>query len=229
MIGSRTGRRVLKAAAPVTVAVAMAFGVGTAAAQDGMAAMAHPGHIHSGTCEDLGDVVFPLTDAQMGAAGMMGGMMGTPEAGMMATPEAGMMGTPEAGMMATPEAGAMDATPTMGMGETQGSEMVATSVTTVDASLDDILGAEHAINFHESEENIQNYIACGEIGGTVAIGAGMDEGGTLVIGLRELNDSGYSGIAVLEGMGDQTEVSVYLAQNLSGMGGGMMDDATPTS
>jgi hypothetical protein len=36
---------------------------------------------------------------------------------------------------------------------------VATSLTVVDASLEDILGAEHAINFHESEENIENYIA----------------------------------------------------------------------
>ena len=39
------------------------------------AAEAHPAHIHSGTCEQLGDVVFPLADVavpsgeEMGAAG----------------------------------------------------------------------------------------------------------------------------------------------------------------
>lgn len=93
---------------------------------------------------------------------------------------------------------------------------------------DDVLATSHSINVHESDENIQNYIACGEIGGSVTTGPGMDQGGTLVIGLRELNDSGVSGVAVLEGMGDQTEVSVYLAEGLSGMAG-MMGDATPTS
>ena len=44
----------------------------------------------------------------------------------------------------------------------------------------------------------------------------MDEGGTLVVGLGQLNDSGYSGIAVLEGKGDQTEVVIYLAEGPTG-------------
>ena len=191
-------------------ALALTVGVGQATAQDEMGMESHPGHIHSGSCEQLGDVVFPLTNASMGMEGMMGGMMASPEGEAMASPE-------------------------MGMGEMMGSEaavQVATSVTTVDAPLEDILADEHAINFHESEENIQDYIACGDVGGMVATGPGMEQGGTLVIGLRELNESGYSGIAVLEGMDDQTEVSVYLAQGLTG-GGMAMDetegDATPTS
>ena len=45
--------------------------------------------------------------------------------------------------------------------------------------------------------NIQVYIACGNIGGT-------QYGNTLVIGLDELNDSGYSGVAVLRADGEQT-------------------------
>jgi hypothetical protein len=41
----------------------------------------YPGHIHAGSCEELGDVVFPLGNASVG--GMMMGMMGgTPEADM---------------------------------------------------------------------------------------------------------------------------------------------------
>jgi hypothetical protein len=45
--------------------------VGGTAAGDGP----HPAHIHSGTCDELGDVVFPLADVaeqsgeEMGAAG----------------------------------------------------------------------------------------------------------------------------------------------------------------
>ncbi len=191
-------------------ALALTVGVGQATAQGDMAMMPHPGHIHSGSCDQLGDVVFPLTNASMGMAGMMGGTMASPEGETMASPE-------------------------MGMGEMMGAEtatMVATSVTTVDAPLEDILADQHAINFHESEENIQNYIACGDVGGMIATGPGMEQGGTLVVGLRELNGSGYAGIAVLEGMEDQTEVSVYLAQGLTGAGMAMDEtegDATPTS
>ena len=143
--------------------------------------MAHPGHIHSGTCDELGDVVFPLEDATSG------GMMGTPMAGM------------DMGAMATPGAG-------MG-GETY------RSVTEVEASLDDILAAEHAINFHESAENIETYVACGDLAGT-------PEDGALEVELEELNDSGISGQATLEDNGDgTTTVTVEL------MGMGMM--ATP--
>ena len=158
----------------------------------------YPGHVHSGTCEDLGDVVFPLGNASVG-----GPTMGT------------MGGTPEASPMA------------MGMGEMMGSEdrvPVATTAMTVDASLEDILAEEHAINFHESEENIENYVACGDIGGAV-MGDPAD-GGTLVIGLRSLNESGISGVATLTGMEDQTEVVVYLAEDLTGVEAAD-DEATP--
>ncbi len=148
----------------------------------------YPGHIHAGSCEELGDVVFPLQNASVG--GMMAGMTG---------------GTPEAGME---------------MGEMMGSEdrvPVATSFMMVDAALEDILAEEHAINFHESEENIEEYIACGDIGGMVMGGAGMQGGDLLVVGLRSLNESGISGVATLEGMDDQTAVTVYLAENLAGV------------
>jgi hypothetical protein len=108
----------------------------------------------------------------------------------------------------------------MAMGEEMGSESripVATSLTMVDASLEDILAGEHAINYHESEENIQNYIACGDIGGAVMTMPGMGDEGTLVIGLRSLNDSGISGVALLQGMGDQTQVAVFLGEDLTGL------------
>ena len=77
------------------------------------------------------------------------------------------------------------------------------SETSVELSLDDILAAPHAINIHESPENAQNYIACGDIGGIVVEDS-------LYIGLNEQNDSGYHGVAVLERDDDQTTVQVYL-------------------
>ncbi len=60
----------------------------------------------------------------------------------------------------------------------------------------------------------------------------MEQGGTLVVGLGQLNASGFSGIAVLEGRGDQTEVVLYLAQGLVDGASGAADDEAeepPTS
>ena len=92
---------------------------------------------------------------------------------------------------------------------------VESSVTTVQMALSDIVGGEHAINVHESAENIGNYIACGDIGGA------MIGDNSLLFGIAPLNDSGYSGIASLVDNGDgTTTVYVYL-MNSSMMGGGM--------
>jgi len=171
--------------------------VGGAVAQDASpvasptAGGGHPGHIHSGTCENLGEVVVPLPVVNIGGE-MMG--MATPMASPMASPMAGMMGASSA--------------------------MPAAAVSaTIDLALSDILAAEHAINYHESAENIGNYIACGAIGGQ------PDAQGNLFIGLQELNGSGVSGIAWLQESGAQTVVTVFLTA--SGMGS--MGMATPTS
>ena len=155
----------------------------------------YPAHIHAGTCEELGDVVFPLNNARVGGMAMDMVAMGGEE--MAATP---------AGEMA--------------MGEEMGAESripVATSANVVDAPLADILNGGHAINVHLSDEAIEEYIACGDIGGMVMTGPGMEGGGTVVIGLRSLNDSGISGVATLEGMGAQTQVVLYLGEDLTGV------------
>jgi plastocyanin len=78
------------------------------------------------------------------------------------------------------------------------------SETDVELSLSDILAAPHAINIHQSAEEIQIYIACGDIGGRV-----ID--GDLLIGLQAIDGSGHQGIARLETDDDGTEVYVYLA------------------
>lgn len=171
-----------------------ATGLSRAVAQDSSAGESHPAHIHAGSCANLGDVIYPLTNVSDN------GMM----AGMMASPAAGAMGSPEAGMNMGQKMGSSAAVP------------VQTSYTLVNAPLDKIVNGNTAINVHESQAKIQNYIACGDIGGQVMTGPGMEQGGTLVIGLKELNSSGYSGVAVLEGKGNQTQVIVYLAEDLSG-------------
>ncbi len=83
------------------------------------------------------------------------------------------------------------------------------SQTDVDLNLDDILASPHAINIHESQENAQNYIACGDIGG-------IEVENQLAIGLHSQNDSGYHGVAVLERNDDQTTVRVYLVEPVDG-------------
>jgi plastocyanin len=82
------------------------------------------------------------------------------------------------------------------------------SVTTVDATLDDLSTGGYAINAHESVENIGTYIACGNL--TAATGD------TLTVGLGELNGSGHAGIAILTANGDQTDIHLYLAEGLAG-------------
>lgn len=169
-------------------------GAGVGFAQDATPATEtpHPAHIHSGTCAELGDVAFPLTDIT------------SPDSN--ATPDA----------MAGHDMEAMDATPA-GDDAAMTGKVVAESTTTVEATLDDILAADHAINVHESMENIGNYIACGDI-------TGEPKDGELYIGLEELNDSGYTGQAELVDNGDGT-TTVEVQLMMSGEG----DAATPAA
>jgi plastocyanin len=157
-------RRWMALATPVaTLMVDIAMSAPLARGQEADAP--HPAHIHSGTCDNLGDIVAPLSDVTELTAG-----------------------------------------------ESFGAEtavLVKESETDVASPLGDFLSAPHAINVHESAEAIQNYIACGDIGGRV-----ID--GDLVIGLRELNGSGHHGVAVLEGDDDGTDVKLYLAEEGTG-------------
>jgi hypothetical protein len=81
----------------------------------------------------------------------------------------------------------------------------------VDVALDDILAGEHAINVHQSAENIDVYVACGDVTGEAT-------DGMLTVELQELNDSGMSGEAMLTDNGDgTTTVEIHLMQDESGM------------
>jgi hypothetical protein len=93
------------------------------------------------------------------------------------------------------------------VGQAESATTGESSFTTVPMTLDAILGADHAINVHLSAERIDTYIACGELGGVV------DSSGSLVVGLREESNSGYTGIAFLSPGADgaSTDVSVFIA------------------
>src|SRR5262249_20898392 len=66
---------------------------------------------------------------------------------------------------------------------------------------------------HLSKEQIQIYLACGDIGGA------LDADGALIVGLKELDNSGYTGIAYLvPAANGSTNVSVLIAKVLPGGG-----------
>lgn len=136
-----------------------------------------PVHIHSGNCNELGEVVVPLTD--------------------------------------------LTAPTGERVGQRNRATVAETSFTTVPMTLDAIIGADHAINAHLSADEIDVYIACGEVGGII----GPD--GTLVIGLREQSDSGFAGIAFLSPGADgaSTDISLFLAEPGAARGGDAAQEA----
>jgi uncharacterized cupredoxin-like copper-binding protein len=204
----------------VALAALVGLGLGLPGTTAKDTTAAHPAAIFAGSCARLGAIAFPLTDVSLtGLLAGMGGMMGDAGAGMRMTPAAGMMmGSPKAGMMA-----GMMGTPGVGMtlGPKQGATTalpVETSLTVVNTPLPQLLAAPHAITVAASQADRQQAIACGDLGGQVMTGPGMLQGGVLVIGLPERNTSGESGIAVLVGQGDQTQVWLSLAKTQGGSG-----------
>ncbi|CAA9546706.1 MAG: hypothetical protein AVDCRST_MAG43-677 [uncultured Thermomicrobiales bacterium] len=75
----------------------------------------------------------------------------------------------------------------------------------VELSLEDILASAHSINISLSDQEIDTGIACGEIGG-------VPVEGDLYIGLRDVNGSGFSGVARLSEDGDNTNVDIFLTE-----------------
>jgi hypothetical protein len=175
----RFGRMIATACGAAALAGMVAMGGLPAWAQDATPQAAEPltprpAHIHVGTCNEVGEVVAPLTDLTAAAGDRVG----------------------QARRAITAES----------------------SYTSVPLTLDAILGADHVVNVHLSAEEIGTYIACGEIGGF------LTPEGAVVIGLREMNNSGFTGIAYLAPGADgaSTDVSAFVAETLGGRnrGGG---------
>ncbi len=81
------------------------------------------------------------------------------------------------------------------------------SVTTVESSLADLVDKRHSVVVRVSIDD-PTIVACGEIGGN-------QQGDELAAGIRERNNSGYSGVSILRGTNGSTLVYLYLAQGLS--------------
>ncbi len=85
------------------------------------------------------------------------------------------------------------------------SRVLLSSTEGVELSMEDILAGAHSINIHLSDPEIDTYIACGEIGGVTVEG-------DLYVGLRDVNGSGYSGVAKLTEDDDKTNVDIFLTE-----------------
>jgi hypothetical protein len=127
-----------------------------------------PSHIHVGDCDELGEVIQPLTSLTVPSG---------------------------------PVAGNADAV------------VAEAAFTNIPISLADLLATDHAVKVHLSKPQIQIYLVCGDIGGA------LDADGALIVGLKELDNSGYTGIAYLvPAANGSTNVSVLIAKVLPGGG-----------
>jgi hypothetical protein len=92
-------------------------------------------------------------------------------------------------------------------------EGVEVSVTRVNPQIPQMLRDPHAINVHLSADDLDTYIACGDI-------TGRRNDRNLVIPLAEQNGSGHRGVAFLQDDGNRTVVFTVL---FSGDGTGVID------
>jgi plastocyanin len=121
-----------------------------------------PSHIHNGDCDELGEVIQPLT--------------------ALTVPTGQTLGNSDA-------------------------VVAEAAFTSIPQTLDELLSSDHALKVHLSKAEIQTYLACGDIGGA------LDANGALIVGLKELDNSGYTGIAYLQPAGNgTTSVSVMIAK-----------------
>jgi hypothetical protein len=121
-----------------------------------------PSHIHSGDCDELGEVIQPLNS--------------------LTVPVGAVSGNSDA-------------------------VVAEAAFTSIPQPLDELLAEDHALKVHLSADQIQTYLACGDIGGAA------DADGALIVGMKELDGSGYAGIAYLVPAADgSTSVSVMIAQ-----------------
>jgi hypothetical protein len=139
--------------------------LGSTGGQAQEASPPRPSHIHIGDCDELGEVIQPLTSLTV----PVGAVSGNSDAVVA-----------EAAFSSIPQ------------------------------SLDELLAEDHALKVHLSADQIQTYLACGDIGGAT------DADGALIVGMKELDDSGYAGIAYLvPAAGGGTRLSVMIAQVVS--------------
>lgn len=181
-LGLRVG--VLGVAALLSLAMGggelLAQGATVVATSETGGAAAHPARIARGTCATLS----AKAEYQLSPVGF-------PEA-------TGASGAPIAG---TPLSGKGISGQVAG---TPGAIPVFESLTDLQGvTIPDLLTSPHAIVVGATAANGQRTIACGNIGGTVV-------GGALLFGLQAENDSGYTGVALINSGEKSIHVEIYL-------------------
>lgn len=150
-------------------------------------------NIRSGTCDRLGAIAYPLANVAYGFQ-LLSGLPARATPGPERPEDAAVVGSAAA-------------------------TAAATSVTTIPATIAELVGGAHAVDVSCLPGAPAASVACGAIGG-VRIGA------DLVFGLQERNASDYTGTAWLHENNDgTTTVSLFLAPRLAGEG----SDAAPTA
>jgi hypothetical protein len=100
-------------------------------------------------------------------------------------------------------------------GAVRGSEratVAEASYSQIDISFTDLLSTNYAITVRKSHESNRTLVACGEIGGPIR------SDGSVVVGLRELANSGLTGVAYVipdPNNAGRTRVSIFLAPGLA--------------
>ncbi len=80
-----------------------------------------------------------------------------------------------------------------------------TSTSTVAATVEQIVDGGHAIVVYASDDEMDNPIACGAVGG-------IQLGEDLVVGLEQVGEDGQSGIALLRTSGPEATVTIILSE-----------------
>ncbi len=164
-----------------------------------------PVTINTGTCNQIGEVVYEVGTAEPNpAAGVLGG-------------DDELIDEDEAADEAEPEV-------PLGIN-------VWKTESEIDTTFDELLDGQFIVAVSESEEINTNYLACGTITGA---GFEDDEDGQMVVGIQALDGSGVSGFAVFEQdtqminiFGeDKSGVTAYLFHDLPTLRGDRMA-ATP--
>jgi uncharacterized cupredoxin-like copper-binding protein len=116
---------------------------------------------------------------------------------------------------------------TVPVGEVSGNSdavVAEAAFTSIPQTLDQLLAEDHALKVHLSADQIQTYLACGDIGGA------PDADGALIVGMKELDDSGYAGIAYLvPAVNGSTSISVMIAQVVGETTGQAVADEAPAT
>ena len=173
----RTGRARMVGLIGTAALVATGFGFSVSAQDEDPTAGGHPAHIHVGTCQELDpNPLVPLNNVTTV-------LVGDDNDELPASEDIrGAIGAPQVEYSLS-----------------DGDEVE------LEGGFDALLETSHAINIHESVENIQTYIACGTIGGVVT-----DD--VVMVALYPQNDSGYNSVARISKDGDNDlDVEIFLA------------------